>query len=330
MDRLLSRAVLKDGTAVEVRLVMPPEAPLADQMHCFLTHKGMPWQIHWRKAFAGECDDLETRFYLLVVDNEPISNIMTVETAGIGILGHVFTKSRWREKGAASILMRAVCEDFVCRDGLVLYLYTEYQSMPWRLYAKFGFDGFVPGVGLMRWVRHPDRLHAMFGGEQLTTRPARWSDRPLLECLFLQPANDYVKNIGLKRFGVCDMEGAFLSLQERMQKNPCLRAVVVTNPAGMTLGLATAMPLDASFTDYVLVDLFAHRAAGPALDLLIQALDLPADKPLLSMVDDASESRRKALEAAGFSFAGQLPGALKADADNENLLLMMRTPAASG
>ncbi len=327
MDQLLSQAVLKDGTTVDVRLVMPPEAPWADRMHCFLQHKGMPWQIHWLKAFAGECDELQTRFYVLAIDGEPVSNIMTAETAGIGILGHVFTRPRWRAKGAASILMRVVCEDFSRRDGIALYLGTGYDTMPWRLYAKFGFEGVAPPLGLMKWVRRPERLAGMFAPDHLCARPLRWGDWPLVQCLFLEPSADAVKNIGLKRFGVADMEGPFLTLQERMQKDGAAPgAAVVANGAGMVVGLGTAMPLDASLTDYVLVDIFAHRQARQALPLLLEALDLPAGVPLLAVVDESSACRREVLSAAGFSTVGNLPGALKVDACcKENLLLMMRT-----
>ena len=325
MDRLLSHAVLKDGTKVEVRLVMPPEAGWADKMHCFLKHKGMPWQLHWLEAFAGRCDVLETRFYLLVIDGEPISSIMTAETAGIGIFGHVFTKVQWREKGAASILMRAVSEDFGSRDGIALYLGTGYDSMPWRLYAKFGFEGVAPPLGLMRWVRQPERLAGMFSGEQLTVRPIRWGDWPLVQCLSLQPGGDTVKNMGLKRFGTADMEGPFLALMERMAKNPGIRVAVVTNGAGMVVGFGTSAPLDALLTDYVLVDVFAHRAAGPAVGLLLSGLELPADKPLLVMIDESSAQRRQSLATAGFCVVGNLPGALKAENCSENLVLMVRT-----
>jgi GNAT superfamily N-acetyltransferase len=329
MDRLLSHAVLKDGTKVEVRLVMPPEPGWADRMHCFLKHKGMPWQMHWLEAFAGRCDVLETRFFLLVTDGEPISNIMTAETAGIGIFGHVYTKPRWREKGAASILMRAVSEDFASRDGIALYLGTGYDTMPWRLYAKFGFEGIAPGLGLMRWVRQPERLVALFGGERLSVRPLRWGDWPLLQCLSLQAGGDYVKNMSLKRFGLSDMEGPLLTLMERMQKSGGIQAAVVTNGAGMVVGFGTATPLDASLTDYVLVDLFAHRAAAPALGLLVRGLELPADKPVLAVIDEASAQRKQALAEAGFSLVGKLPGALKAENCREDLVLMMRTAVVS-
>lgn len=329
MDQWLSQTVLKDGSTVDLRLVMPPEPCWADKLHCFLKHKGLPWQIHWLKAFDNQCDDLATRFYLLVADGQPISNIMTCETGGIGILGHVFTKPDWRGKGAASILMKAACDDFAGRSGIALYLGTAYDSMPWHLYRKFGFEGFLPGTGLMRWVRQPDRLRERLAGTRHTARPLRWCDWPLLQCLCLQPGDDYVRNMGLKRFGPCDMEGPFLTLQERMQKTPDLRAAVLTNDQGMTVGLGTAMPLDAHLTDYMLVDLFAHRGAEPDLPALLQALELPAAKPLLSVVEESAHARRQALESIGFAAAGCLPGALNAEASKESLVLMMRTTVAS-
>lgn len=329
MEQHLSQTILKDGSTVEVRLVMPPEPGWADAMHCFLQHKGMPWQIQWQTAFAGGCDDLQTRFYVLVDKGEPISNIMTCETAGIGILGHVFTKPAWRGKGAASILMKVVCDDFARCDGIALYLGTAYDSMPWRLYQKFGFEGFLPNSGLMRWIRRPDSLRAKFTGNSLRARPVKWSDWPLLQCLFLQPADDYVKNMGLKRFGPSDMEGAYLTLRERMEKTPGMHCSVLTNGQGMTVGLGTAMPLDTQLSDYVLVDVFAHRGAEAGLTDLLASLALPADQPLLAVVDESGCARRTAMEAAGFAPAGCLPGALNVEAAKENLLLMMRPAGAS-
>lgn len=325
MDQLLSRITLKDGSPADLHLVMPPEPCWADDVHCFLKHKGMPWQIHWQWAFQGMCDDLQTRFYLLTSKGEPISNIMTCETDGIGILGHVYTKPAWRGRGAASILMNVVREDFIRRDGVALYLGTAYDSLPWRLYEKFGFEGFLPNTGMMRWVRQPDRLRARLSGCVLESRPLRWSDWPLLQCLFLQPADDYVRNMGLKRFGPSDMEGPFLTLQERMQKMPDQRSAVISNEHGMTVGLGTAMPLDAHLSDYLLVDLFAHRGAEAGLAGLLQALQLPADKPLLAVVEESASARLQVLESAGFVSAGCLPGALNTDRSKENLVLMMRT-----
>jgi hypothetical protein len=181
----------------------------------------------------------------------------------------------------------------------------------------------------MRWVRQPERLAMLFGGERLSVRPIRWGDWPLLQCLSLQAGGDYVKNMSLKRFGIADMEGPFLTLMERMQKNSGIRAAVVTNGAGMVVGFGTATPLDASLTDYVLVDLFAHRAAAPALGLLVRGLNLPADKPVLAVIDETSTQRKQALAAAGFCVVGNLPGALKAENCCEDLVLMMRTAVVS-
>jgi hypothetical protein len=177
----------------------------------------------------------------------------------------------------------------------------------------------------MRWVRQPERLAAMFRGEGLAVRPIRWGDWPLVQCLSLQPGGDSVKNMGLKRFGTADMEGSFLSLMERMQTNAGIRAAAVTNGAGMVVGFGTAVPLEASLTGYVLVDVFTHQAVESAAGLLIGGLELPADKPLLAVIDEASVHRRQSLAAAGFSSVGDLPGALKAEGCSENVVLMMRT-----
>jgi GNAT superfamily N-acetyltransferase len=327
MDQHLSKAALRDGSAVELRLVIPPEPNWAEVMHGFLKHKGMPWQIHWQTAFQDGCDDLETRFYVLVDKGAPISNIMTCETNGIGLLGHVFTAPAWRGKGAASVLMRIVCDEFAQRNGLAMYLGTVYDSMPWRLYQKFGFEGFLPHSGLMRWIRQPDLLQASLSGNRMKARPVKWSDWPLLQCLFLQPGDGCVKNMGLKRFGQSDMEGPYLALREQMLKTPSMRCSVLTNSHDMVVGLGTAMPMDAESSDYVLVDLFASRGTEAGLKDLLASLELPAAQPLLTVVDEPDGPRRGMLGAMGFAPAGRLPAALNLGASKENLLLMVRAPA---
>jgi len=324
MDQHLGQATLRDGTAVEIRSILPPEPAWANKIDTFLQHKGLPWCMHWRAAFADQCDDLATRFYVLTVDGQPISNIMTVETLGVGILGHVYTDPAWRKKGAASILMRTVTDDFAQRDGIALYLYTDYQGMPWRLYEKFGFEGFVPDVGYMRWIRRPDALKEMFSAQRLQARPAAWRDWPLLECLFLQGQGDWLKNFALKRFGTCDMEGAFLEYRQKAQAPAEACCAVLVNAAGMTMGFGTLLPLDSWPSDYLGVDLYVHPAAASGLDDLLRALHLPEDRALLAWLDAPSGQRRRALEEAGFEVAASLPAALKTDAGSVDLLALRR------
>lgn len=328
MDQLLGLRALKDGSEAELRLVMPPEASWAGRMDAFLTHKGLPWQIHWQQAFAGGCDDLQTRFYLLVRGGEPVSNVMVCESGGIGILGHVFTLPAWRGKGAASILMKAACDDFASRDGISLYLATEYDSVPWRLYQKFGFEEFLPGVGMMRWIRRSERLQQKLRGTQMVARPLRWADWPLVQCLFLQDNGSCVRNIAFKRFGPCDMEAGYLTLRERMQADANVQAAVLVNEHGMVVGLATAMPLDAQ-SDYLLVDLYALDSAQEHLPALLQGLAIPDGKPLLSIVEESNHARRKALTGGGFVLAGSVPAAMNVNSKKEDLMLMIRTPLRS-
>jgi len=324
MDRKLSDAKLRDGTPVEVRLVMPPEPAWAEKVDRFLSHKGMPWQIHWRAAFAGQCDDLQTRFYLLVVDGRPISNIMMVENMGIGILGHVYTDPAWRQKGAATILMRTVCDDFASRSGIALYLYTEYASMPWRLYEKFGFRGIVPQQGYMQWVRQEDALKALLYGEGLQVRAVAWRDWPCLECLFLQGQGDWLKNFALKRFGTCDMEHAFLVLQSKKDKDARVAAAVLTNASGMTVGLATIMPIEAWPSRYLLCDVYAHPAAEAGLEGLLEEVLSRTDSPMLSILDAPSKARQAALSGQKFETVASLPSALTVNGDDRNMLIMVR------
>src|ERR1041385_7049402 len=140
MRETLATETLKTGERMEVECVMPPEAERTEQIITFLAHKPPNYRGHIDRAFAGETDDLETRFYIGMLDGEMVGNIMTVEANGVGILGHVHTRSDQRRKGICNAVMRHQMEDFRRRDGRVLLLGTGYQSAPYYIYASFGFQ----------------------------------------------------------------------------------------------------------------------------------------------------------------------------------------------
>ena len=92
MKTTIDTEILKSGEALEIAHVIPPDAENGGQIRPFLGHKPANYLAHIDAAFEGKCDGLETRFYVGLLDGEMVGNIMTVETGGIGILGHVHTR----------------------------------------------------------------------------------------------------------------------------------------------------------------------------------------------------------------------------------------------
>lgn len=104
---------LKTGEPLEIGVVMPPDETYEPLIRPFLGHKPRNFQWHITCAFEpGGIRDLETRFYIGLVDQKPVCNIMTVEYNGIGILGHVFTTVEHRRKGACRLVMAEQMTDF--------------------------------------------------------------------------------------------------------------------------------------------------------------------------------------------------------------------------
>ena len=81
--------------------VTAPDAPHAEEIKQFLGHKPGNYKWHIERCVAEVLDALETRFYVGKLNGAVITNIMTVEYEGVGILGHVFTLPKQRRKGAA-------------------------------------------------------------------------------------------------------------------------------------------------------------------------------------------------------------------------------------
>ena len=138
--------VLKSGERLEVGVVTAPDAEFGDAIQRLLVHKGPEWALHMGATLRGETDMLETRFYVGLLDGAPVANVMTVESKGIGILGHVFTRPAQRRKGICQAVLRRLMDDFRLRGGSVLLLGTGYESPAYWIYHSFGFRSLKGGL----------------------------------------------------------------------------------------------------------------------------------------------------------------------------------------
>src|SRR5690242_6632483 len=136
MQKTIQTTQTKTGEELTVMCISPPEPEWDSRIRPFLAHKPPHYREHVNLALSGRCDDLETRFYVGVLDGELVGNIMTVESRGVGILGHVHTREDQRRKGICDAIMTCQMEDFRERRGHVLLLGTGYQSAAYPIYES--------------------------------------------------------------------------------------------------------------------------------------------------------------------------------------------------
>ena len=156
MYKKLGETNLKSGELMEVGVVITPNLDYSNELGEFLGHKLDHYKWHIDQCLQKTLDQLETRFYIGKLNGQIISNIMTTEFEGIGILGHVFTLPDQRRKGACKGIMTYQMQDFATRSGRMLYLGTGYDSAPYWIYHHFGFRSVYPKSGFMKYSAHID------------------------------------------------------------------------------------------------------------------------------------------------------------------------------
>jgi GNAT superfamily N-acetyltransferase len=146
---------MSDNVLFSIERQFPEE--LAGELCEFFGHKGWPYEDCIRDFLEhgseGEREGLEWRFYLARADGRPVSNICTWEHRGIGILGHVYTRPEWRQKGLAKRLFALQMKDFAERDGREMYLNVMPGSVAHRLYRSLGYEDIDGKPGGMVWRR---------------------------------------------------------------------------------------------------------------------------------------------------------------------------------
>src|SRR5579862_5054477 len=236
---------LKSGERLRIERVTAPDPDRQGQIMPFLAHKPSAYFWHIEQSFAGRCDGLETRYYIGLIGEEMVGNIMTVETAGVGILGHVHTRQDQRRKGICQSIMRCQMEDFRARDGRVLLLGTGYESPPYRIYESFGFrDWQVGHPGHMRYDNpaEPDFESRFFAPASVTAQPAGWRHWPLVALLAAIPATATLRSLTLGVWGVALLEGGYCRFLHRYVSHPRARAAVLESEKGAVTAFATCVP----------------------------------------------------------------------------------------
>ena len=312
MHKTLATQTLKTGEALQIECVLAPDAHWEAQIRPFLAHKPDNYRAHIEAAFSADgCDDLETRFYVGLLNGQIVGDVMTVEAHGVGILGHVNTREDQRRKGICRAIMAHQMRDFDERGGHVLLLGTGYQSAAYQIYHSFGFRD-LPGArpGVMRYLRdeEPDFLAHFFAvSGPCAVVPAAWKHWPLVALLASLSDLPYLRSLTLGAWGVTLLEGSYCAFFHRWTPDIRSHAAVLESETGAVVGVATRVP-DACWPDVLLLDVFAHPQVSPAgAAALIRALPpLPSNVQCYADPNDALKIA--ALEQTGFVRTAVLPG----------------------
>ena len=302
----LGEVMLKTGERMEVGVVTAPDIPHAEEMKQFLGHKPGNYKWHIERCVTEMLDALETRFYVGKLDGDVITNIMTVEFEGVGILGHVFTLPQQRRKGACKGVMAYQMEDFRQRTGTALYLGTGYNSHPYYIYHGFGFESVFPESGFMKY-----HVNADFEARYFTPTPAHpksveWHDWPKVTALSGIVGWDTLRSLKWGVYGPTNLEGGFLSFKHDLETEDAYAdAKLLIASSGAIVGWAT-VGRDARWQPATAVlDLFFHPNFADAVPALLSAVSFPESK-VQCYVDGGAEQKAAVLETAGFACEGRL------------------------
>ncbi len=329
----LGEVVLKTGERMEVGVIAVPDEPHAGEVKQFLGHKGGNYKWHIERCVTEVLDALETRFYVGKLDGRVITNIMTVEHEGIGILGHVFTLPQQRRKGACKGVMAYQMAHFRQRAGRSLYLGTGYNSHPYHIYHSFGFESVFPESGFMKYHVNADfeeryfaRLESAPTGKKVDAhpKPVEWHDWPKVTALSAIVGWDTLRSLAWGVYGPTNLEGGFLNFKHALETEDVYDdAKLLITSDGAIVGWAT-VSRDARWRPATAVlDFFFHPNFADAVPALLSTVAFPESK-VQCYVDSGAEQKAAVLESAGFSCEGQFKNQFEYSGQDYDVLVFSR------
>lgn len=311
MYQSLGPVRLKSGERVEAGVVIGPDMAWADRVGDLLSHKGGMW--NWQNAECLRQDlGIDVRYYVLHRDGQPLANMLTATSMGVGHFGHVFTLPEDRRKGAAQQLMQLLMEDFRQRSGRALFLGTGFDSAPFHIYAREGFAGLEPQSGLMEYYAESGEAFRRdwFAMGPVEVRAASWENWPTSAPLFTAAFPGTVRCAPLGLFGRNGTEGCWLRL---LQDGGRLQAhVLVQTATGAVVGAAASAdhPL---WPGTGLVDVYCHPDYWDWAGELLFALDPGDYDRRLALSDAGCPDKAQVLAAAGFTAVSTVADRLAAN-----------------
>lgn len=310
---------LRSGEAVTLARIDGPDLEWAARVGELLGHKGEPWNWQNTELLIRECG-VAACFHILHRDGAPFANVMVVSHHGVGLLGHVYTKPGDRGGGAAGKLVRSAIEHFRASSGVALYLFTEPNSAPSRMYQNSGFQPIEPESSYMAWFRDSEAefesRHFASGATRI--EPLQWRHWPMACPLFAGP---YPGTVRCAPYGLCGRRTAeepLLPLVQdeafRRERGEEGRAVVLELAFTQAVVGLAVWRMHPVWPDSRLVDVYCHPAYWAAAPDLFQALQLPAANRSIAYADPDCPAKAEFLRQSGFQQVAVLPNWIPADA----------------
>jgi hypothetical protein len=311
MYRKIQDVALKTGEKAELGLLVGPDgSELATQTKKLLGHKGPIWNWQIAASLAEGYPSVDSRFYILLKDSVPFANIMTCSSHGVGVFGHVFTTPEQRRKGAADIIHHYLMEDFKRSGGKALYLGTGYDTHPYRLYAKYGFQGAEPKSGYMYWFADGQEAFeaAAFAPAKTRHEALGYQHWPTLPALAMMRHSARVRIATMGVINIRSSEGGSLGfMHEPDARASGARAwVAVSEQSHVPVAIAAAKA-DWLFGDQVdVVDLFCAPGFEAEVPPLLAQLKLPSERQAVCYADTQWKGKAAILRSCGFRKAGDV------------------------
>lgn len=310
---------LRSGVAATLARIDGPESAWAGRLGGLLGHKGEPWNWQNTELLTRECG-VSACFHILHRDEAPFANVIVVSCAGVGLLGHVYTKPEDRGQGAARILMRSALEHFRASNGEALYLFTEHDSAPFRIYQGYGFQPIEPQSDYMAWYRDSEgefeAKHFVSGATRIA--PLEWRHWPLSCALFTGAYPGVVRCAPYGLFGRRSAEEPLLPLVQgeafrRECGGPGRAFVLELTSTRAVVGLAVwgKHPV---WPNTSLLDLYCHPAFWNSAQPMYETLALPQAERIIAYADSDCPMKADLLRQCGFQLAAVLPNWTTANA----------------
>lgn len=324
MYEILGETTLKSDEVMEVGVINAPDQPHADEIKKFLAHKPQFFDWHIERCVTESLDELETRFYVGKVDGIIITNIMTVEHDGIGILGHVYTLPDQRRKGACKGTMAFQMEDFRQRNGRALYLGTGYNGHPYRIYHSFGFESVYPETGFMKYHVNDNFEETYFAPTTAHPKDVEWHDWPKLTALSAIVEWDILRSLLWNVYGPTNLESGFLTFKHTFEVSDVLDdAKFLATQDSTIVGWATVNRDSKWRHNIALLDLFFHPNFIDSVPSLLSSLKFPELK-VQCYIDSTAEKKAEVLENAGFSCEGRFKNQIEFRGEKYDVLVFGR------
>lgn len=200
------------GVRLELRVARDLSGADGPAVRELLGHKGQPWMAHVEDFIArgrdGAVEGLEWRIHLAERDGRPVASVCTWENAGVGLLGHVYTRPEARRQGIARALLSWTLHELRTRGAKAMALNCDADSHQASLYRAIGFEPVPGAVGAMVQRFAPPDAEAT---HSLRVAPFAWGDWPHLNLFMLRPDLPRVRWAAAGLEGPSSVEHALLA-----------------------------------------------------------------------------------------------------------------------